>query len=252
MGYVGKLARDSDLDFDIPIAVRQVEFSEDEFVTSDLKSFRDCGPFSEEGIEQLQEETTTILRSGENSVILVTDEYPIVSYSKDFEKSENQLMGLNAFIDEVHLSIVDGYETFYSGKTFKPEEGFIDGEALSYVIDCYNCYKTIIDAGLDKFLRKKPNLTVSKEGILVFYTKTEIQATIDCASANIVGVEEIAEVLSIKKRRNLIIESIDSDNELILSYESNNQRKVLKKCKIKFLVDMLQRNRVPILKLVSK
>lgn len=144
---------------EVPIAERIIEFDKDDF----------CENFS------------LVLVDGKD-ILQYANEYPIVVYQCNESicyadiKPEPRL---NSFVLNIAVSKgVNGKR--YSVGSGKMEEEPIESDTIAYYEDPVGIKHQIIQYDICEFLRKRPKLVVSEEGVLVFYTEDEILATTDC------------------------------------------------------------------------
>lgn len=178
----------------IPIVNRKIMFSDDECLQESYCGF-DPSLLTEESLDNLELHYLSLM---DNSISQITDEYPIVKYS-----SENTDV-LNYFIESITVAIVSGKNLSFDER-FTPKEEVIDDEVIAYITNPFGASTKIYNFDLVKLLYQKPDLTVTKEGVLLFYTPTSIFATLDCLSCNIVSVDELSEEI-----KNYDISSISS------------------------------------------
>lgn len=259
MGYVGDSSRNLyPDDFEIPVAVRQIEFCNDDCLETHFNEVESV--LSDEETEGIVSETFEIQDTMEGSVIRVTSEYPIVRYYR--QESQNYLgMGLNGFVDEVIVSVIGGYE-FNCNERFEPVKEIIGDQVIAYRIDPFNVRKAIINYDINNFLKKKPQIVVSISGAILFYNEEEIMATLNCDTPNIVSIEDILEAAHFVKPKlseEFKITEI-TKNVITISYiqkielESGNYKEEEQKVDIKYkvLVDALEMHATPILKVIQK
>ena len=101
---------------------------------------------------------------------------------------------LNYFIRDISIAIMKGSKfSFFNTEDSEKSKMFKNNElAFYYTNENPNIAVAISDEQLCKFLTKGPSLTVSKEGVLIFNTKTELLFTINCCSSVIVKVSTLA------------------------------------------------------------
>lgn len=112
---------------------------------------------------------------------LYLDEYPIVIYQCD-ECACPELdpdFRLNSFVKSIHLSIADAGIQYSLSSSNSFNAKYIGEDVVAYFIDNHDNLISINENDIIKFLFQKPNLLVSPEGILVFYTDKEIVTTLD-------------------------------------------------------------------------
>lgn len=141
----------------IPVAERIIEFKE--------RDFRDNSPL-------------LIVNGWHKNIFQYTEEYPIVKY----QCNENVCCSLepdyrlNSFIETITVS------TALAGKKISANAEVIDTDydTVIYFRDHWGTNYEITHNSIREFLIKKPNLVVSPEGMLIFFTDKQILATFDC------------------------------------------------------------------------
>lgn len=216
-----------------PKVERIVEFSEDDF-----RENLDVTLFSESLITDKDWEkfadNSLVLIDG-NTVYQYAEEFPIVAYRCSEDAGVMPSGRLNAFIKSIMVSTADLGKRFLLNKRDMEWEYrgldtvvyFTDNIGRNTIIPCYD---------IARFLLKKPNLVISNEGLLVFFTEKAILATIDC--------EHYAWVIDVDTKNGKIT-SIDVDDEYCtvnvddseIPDENGNPIKV--SYKLQFIVDMV-------------
>lgn len=163
----------------IPVAERIIEFKSEDFrknssithFSEDLISEKDWREFAENAL---------VIMDGWH-ILQYAEEYPIVHYRCD-EVASVYLEGgfrLNSFIESITVS------TALYGKKAWLGSGKLDCEntdydTVVYYTDHAGINHAIIQHDICWFLLQKPNLVVSPEGVLVFFTDKQIIATVGC------------------------------------------------------------------------
>lgn len=162
----------------IPVAERIIEFD-----SEDIRKNPQITDFSEELISEKEWEefakNALVIMDGWH-IAQYAEEYPIVHYRCN-ELSSMYLVGeprLNSFIESITVS------TARYGKKVGVGSGKItseraDYETVVYYTDHEGINHSVIMNDLCWFLLQKPNLVVSPEGVLIFFTDTQIIATVD-------------------------------------------------------------------------
>ena len=163
----------------IPVAERIIEFDADDIrknpsITDFSESF-----ISEEDWRKFAENALVIMDGWD--ILQYAEEYPIVCYQCD-ELSDIYLEGgprLNSFIESITVSTAKYGKRvcFGSGKLTCEDT---DSNTVIYYTDNVGINHSVIQQDIYDFLLEKPNLVVSPEGILVFFTDEQIIATVDC------------------------------------------------------------------------
>lgn len=112
--------------------------------------------------------------------IQYAEEYPIVKYRCDENASihrEGEAC-LNSFVKSITVSIArHGRKVGFSGQVHckKTTE-----DVVVYYTDNVGINHAIVQHELYSILLQKPNLVISPEGVLIFYTENDIIATVGC------------------------------------------------------------------------
>lgn len=221
--YSGRTTREQDVDFVLPIAQRQIMFSEDECLQEGYCGF-DPSNMTEEYLKEL--ELIYVTRMDE-SVSQITDAYPIVKYySENTDK-------LNRFVESITVAVVSGTKLTFDER-FAPKKEIVDDEVVAYITNPFNVSTEIYYHDLCKLLYEKPELTVTDEGVLLFYTPTTLFATLDCKSGNIMGVEELAGAIELKDVSEISSITVDDDGDNIITFKTKTGREVQRKLSMLF------------------
>lgn len=114
-------------------------------------------------------------------VLQYAEEYPIVHYRCD-EASRGYLEGeprLNSFIESITVSTALYGKKAWFG-TGKLSCKNTDYDTVCYYTDNEGINRAIIQHEICCFLLEKPNIILSPEGVIVFFTEKQILATVDC------------------------------------------------------------------------
>ena len=163
----------------IPVAERIIEFE-----TEDFRKNPSITHFSEDMISEKDWEEFS-----QNALVIVNgwhieqyaEEYPIVKYKCD--ESASCYLGpdfrLNAFIESITVSTaLNGKKAWFGTGKLTCEN--TDYATVVYYTDHAGINHAIIQNDICWFLLQKPNLVVSPEGVLVFFTNKQIIATVAC------------------------------------------------------------------------
>lgn len=164
--------------FVVPKVKRQIEFDEEDFRTND-----GVVNFSESLIskEKWQEfEANALVIADGRNIQQYADEYPIVKYTGEIKSATGfEEERLNGFITSVTVStVMNGVH--FSLKKRKMKHEFTGVETVAYFEDSIGRLTEIPTYDIYRILMKKPNLVVSSDGLLIFFTKEECIATLDC------------------------------------------------------------------------
>ena len=213
--YSAETTRERNVDFVLPIAKRQIMFSEDACLQEGYGGF-EPSTLKEDYLENVE---LIYLTRMDESVSQITDAYPIVEYSS--ENTDN----LNRFIESITVAIVSGTRLTFDEKCTAKEE-IIDDEVVAYITNPFNVSTEIYYYDLCKLLYQKPELTVTDEGVLLFYTPTTLFATLDCKSGNIMGVEELARAVENEDITKISSISVDNDGSTLIEFKTQKGKKV--------------------------
>lgn len=221
-----------------PIVERKVEFDESDFITNPhlLGDGKDSIPD-----KAWQEYASNALTFTDNNTIYqYGDAFPVVIYKCSDEAMMMPSNRLNGFIDYIAVVIADAGRSFSVGSG-RMEQEYEGSEAVAYYCDSIGSLYEIAVCDIMKMLWKKPQLVVTSEGLLVFYTRKEILVTLDCvhyAWVHDVDTNEDAVIENIKVCKNhceVIIDTgklDDKDNPIKSKYE------------LKFTIDLLDRGMI--------
>lgn len=233
--YSGQTPRERDVDFVLPIAKRQIMFSEDEYLQHGSCGF-DPSLLTPEARRQIE---LIYLSRRDDSVSQITDYYPIVEY---FAKNTDKL---NRFIEKISVGLASGRRLSFDAN-FEVMNEVIDDEIVAYITNPFNVSTEIYDYNLCKLLYQKPELTVTDEGVLLFYTPTTLFATLDCTSGNIVGVEELADEVGYDKIKKIKSISIEPNGSIVIKFASEDGRTLYKEYQLSMLFDFFSEGGVTV------
>lgn len=163
----------------IPVAERIIEFGTDDIRTNDFIIHCSDELISEEEWNEFAENALVIVDGWH--IVQYAEEYPIVRYKCD-EVASVYLEGgfrLNSFIESITVSTAC-YGKKASFGTGKLSCEITDYDTVVYYTDHAGINHAIIQHDICWFLLQKPNLVVSPEGVLVFFTDKQIIATVGC------------------------------------------------------------------------
>lgn len=224
--YSGQTQRERGVYFVLPIAKRQIMFSEDECLQYGYSGF-EPNLLTPEKCEKID---LIYLSRMDDSVSQITDYYPMVEYyAENTDK-------LNRFVERISVGIAFGRRLKFDDY-FEASNEIIDDEVVTYITNPFNVSTEIYDSDFCKFLYQKPVLTVTDEGVLLFYTPTALFATLDCNAGNIMGVEELAEAVNeprIKRIRDIFV---NSDGETVIRFTNERGKKFYKDYKLTCMFD---------------
>ncbi len=163
----------------IPVAERIIEFRTEDIrkndsiihLSDELISEKDWSDFAGNAL---------VIVDGWH-IVQYAEEYPIVHYKCD-EVASVYLEGgfrLNSFIESITVSTACyGKKAWFGTGKLSCEN--TDYDTVVYYTDHAGINHAIIQHDICWFLLQKPNLVVSPEGVLVFFTDKQIIATVDC------------------------------------------------------------------------
>lgn len=132
------------------------------------------------GTEDFRKNSSLVIVNGWH-IEQYAEEYPIVKYKCD--ESACCYLGpdfrLNAFIESITVSTaLNGKDAWFGTGKLTCEN--TDYDTVVYYTDHAGINHAIIQNDICWFLLQKPNLVVSPEGVLVFFTDKQIIATVAC------------------------------------------------------------------------
>ena len=175
-----------------PILERITEFHRGDFkenldeenLNEDTNSFCDLLDYVEFANEEEHERLTdnSLIINNITNDINVTykfnEEFPIVVYRCNENDNANSKNCINAFIKSITVSTVNSGIAFSFYGDIHCE--YADFQTMAYFTDNLGRNIAIPHYDIARILLKKPNLVVSNEGLLIFYTENEILVTLDC------------------------------------------------------------------------
>ena len=171
-------AKNRDANFTLPIAKRQVMFSEDAYL-------EEGGPFYP---STLSKEYLENYLSNMGDFYQITDSYPIVKY---YSKNTWPPQSLNRFVNSITVTNATG-RLFSFNDNHKLEEEIFEYEVITYITTPEGVNTAVCNDEMCRMLYRKPKLTVTSEGVLIFYTPTALYATLDCGLGNWLEIEELS------------------------------------------------------------
>lgn len=162
----------------IPFAERKIEFESEENRTNFAITCSSEELISEREWEKFAENALVMIDGWD--ILQYAEEYPIVKYQCDKVKCcalQGELR-LNSFIESISVSTAS-YGKRVSVGTGRVSSEITDNDTVVYYTDHAGINHAVIQNDVYKFLLQKPNLVISPEGVLVFYTDKQIIATVD-------------------------------------------------------------------------
>lgn len=216
-----------------PKVERIVEFSEEDFRENTGVTSCDENLINDETWQEFADNALVLIDG--NTVYQYAEEFPIVVYRCSEDAGVMPSSRLNSFIESITVSTADLGKRFSLNKREMEWEYtgpdtvayFTDNIGRSTIIPCYD---------IARILLKKPNLVISNEGLLVFFTEKTILATNDCehyAWVNDVDTEN-GKITSIDVYDEYCIVNLeDSENH------DKNGNHMKYSYKLQFIVDMV-------------
>ena len=81
---------------------------------------------------------------------------------------------------------------FSFNDSHKLEEEIFEDEVITYITTPEGVNTAVCNDEMCRMLYRKPKLTVTSEGVLIFYTPTALYATLDCGWGNWIEIEELS------------------------------------------------------------
>lgn len=163
----------------IPVAERIIEFDADHIRKNPSITDFSESLISEEDWREFAGNALVIMDGWD--ILQYAEEYPIVCYQCD-KLSNIYLEGgprLNSFIESITVSTAKyGKRVCFGSGKLTCE--LTDNDTVIYYTDNIGINHSVIQLDICDFLLQKPNLVVSPQGILIFFTDEQIIATVDC------------------------------------------------------------------------
>lgn len=214
---------------------RIVEFTEDDFRENPEITQFDERLITDGDWEKFAE-NALVINDGMSTIYQYAEEFPIVVYFCSEDAGVTPNGGLNTFIESITVSTADCGKRFSLNKR-EMEWEYTGPDTVVYYTDNTGRNFIIQQNDIFKFMLKKPNLVISSEGLLVFFTQKNILVTSDCE--HYVWVHDIDTETSIIKN----IEVYSKHCIVILENTENDEddEKPLKySYKLRFDIDLLE------------
>lgn len=160
-----------------PMVERIVEFTEEDF-----RENLDVTCCHESSIKdetwQRFADNALVITNG-NTIYQYAEEFPIVVYQCSEDAMVMPSSRLNTFIESIAVSTADLGKRFSLDKRDMKWE-YTGPDTVAYFTNNNGRCIAIQQYDIFRFLLKKPNLVISKEGLLVFFTERTILVTSDC------------------------------------------------------------------------
>lgn len=212
--YSGRTQREQDKVFILPNAKRKILFTEDEYLKEPIN-----------------------IATMSDYITQVAEQYPIVEY---FSENTDDL---NGFVNSISVAVICGQKVGFEYETEQKVKP-VDEAVIAYVIDSFNEAREIYFEELCKLLYKKPLLTVTNEGVLVFYTPTTLIATLDCKCGNVIEVNEFAKAVGNNYITNINSVSVASDGSNVIKFDTRIGKSV--QYKLTMLFDFFSDEKVTV------
>lgn len=180
---------------EIPIAKRQIEFSEGDFIDSSSILTWSESARTKEMYEELDKKA--IIATDGTSIYQITDTFPICQYYCSEECQLQPKNFLNTCIESITVATVNGNQI--SVELGKAKTEILEHETLCWYTTPLGDNRIICNNDIFELLLHKPNLLISAEGVLIFYTSKDMIATTDCEHYAWVWNPEEVKDFAIKK-----------------------------------------------------
>lgn len=212
----------------IPKAVRIVEFTEEDRRENPTVVHLSEIMITKEMWEKFAEEALVFIDGWD--ILQYAEEFPIVMYQCDEVACYGMQPDyrLNSFIKSITVSTAMHGKRFSVGSG-KMESEITDSDVVVYYEDNFVICHAVIQHDIFHLLIKKPELVISPEGVLIFYTDNEILATVDCQHYYWIN----SHVIDVDDKTIVDIEVYDDYCKVILAKDGVDQE-----FKLKFNFDM--------------
>lgn len=160
-----------------PKVERRVEFSEEDFRENLNVTLFSESLITDKDWEEFADNALVLIDG--NTVYQYAEEFPIVAYRCSEDAEVMPSSRLNAFIESIMVSTADLGKRFSLNKRDMEWE-YTGPDTVAYFTDNIGRRTIIPCYDIARMLLKKPNLVISNEGLLVFFTNKTILATSDC------------------------------------------------------------------------
>lgn len=145
--------------------------------------------------------------SGEKEFIQYASEEPILRYERQ-KKLEEKADCLNTFVKSITVANIKKGKRSFLEYGFVLEEPFYKKEVFYYE-DNNGTKRIIREKEICNFLKEKPELIISPDGLLIFYTKEKILATMNFEQfmwvrEKLAGIRTTDVIKAIYSRRNYL------------------------------------------------
>ena len=123
------------------------------------------------------EENALVIADGD-TIYQYAEEFPIVVY-RCSEDAQVMSSTLNGFIESITVSTADLGRRFSLKRRYMQWE-YTGPDTVAYFTNITGRCIAIRQYDIRRFLQNKPNLVISNEGLLVFFTDKTILVTLDC------------------------------------------------------------------------
>lgn len=216
-----------------PKVERIVEFTEDDFRENRMVTIHAESSITEERWKEFAD-NALVLSNGQ-TIYQYAEEFPIVAYRCSEDAGVMPSSRLNTFIESIMVSTANFGKRFSLNKRDMEWE-YTGLDTVAYFTDNIGRRTIIPCRDISRFLLKKPNLVISNEGLLVFFTEKAILATSDCehyAWVHDIDTEN-GKIIGIEVYEDCCIVNLE-DNEN--HDESGNSMKY--SYKLQFIIDMV-------------
>ena len=160
-----------------PKVERIVEFSEEDIRENTCVTSVDESLITDKNWQEFAD--NALVFTACNTVYQYAEEFPIVVYRCSEDAMVMPKSRLNSFIRSITVSTADRGKRFSLNKR-NMEWEYTGPDTVAYFTKNTGERIAILQYDIFRFLLRKPNLVISNEGLMVFFTKREIWVTCDC------------------------------------------------------------------------
>ena len=189
----------------IPVVKRKVVFSDEDILNLDLSN-----------LEETQTTETSIMfplhvyDDADTSILQIVKSQPLIMYY-----NENILSPLDSYVLDLALSSMSGSKIFFN-ESFDNKEEFFNDRLIATITKNNTHIFAVNDDAFLRILSERPDLIVSPEGYLVFYTDAEMYITLDGLSGTLITHSQIKEAASYNSDHDFIKKISVNHNGLTL------------------------------------
>lgn len=213
--------------FILPIAKRQVLFDKTDF----LRESHDIDKFSQEIRDKLCLPYVSHLFTRRGGTEFYEEDPMVRWYVEEtvFNEGENNL---NGFVHSVTVSAVRGNRMEFDSHVAKVNKTV--HEIVEYITNPWGVSTEIYWHPLYEFLLRKPELTVTNEGVLLFYTEDCIIATLDCNCGHVMCASEFKSSLKNENITGIEEITVAEDGSNVIKFKTCDNQEAKHKLSVKF------------------